>query len=112
VSQLIEPGYNAIIRAYGNNFVGGGWAEGTGDITWAILIDSAAVPGYDLILGSLGQVSNPTYHPCGFRVMEGQTVVFQVTNNAVVVAGQLTGARLIGYYYPKEYDDPSRGANP
>ena len=112
VSQLIEPGYNAIIRAYGNNFVGGGWVEGSGAVTWQILIDNAAVPGYDLILGSLGSPANPTYHPCGFRVMEAQTVIFQVTNVSVVLAGQLSGARLVGYYYPKEYDDPSRGANP
>jgi hypothetical protein len=30
----------------------------------------------------------------------------------VVLAGQLSGGRLMGYRYPKEYDDPSRGANP
>jgi hypothetical protein len=112
VSVQIEAGYNAIIRAYGNNFVGGGWTEGSGAVTWQILIDTAAVPGYDAILGSLGSPANPTYHPSGFRVMETQTLVLQVTNVSIVVAGQLSGGRLVGYYYPKEYDDPSRGANP
>lgn len=112
VSQLIENSYNAIIRAYANNFVGGGWVEGSGSVTWQIAIDSAAVPGYDTILASLGSPANPVYHPSGIRTMEGQTIVLSVTNVSVVLAGQLVGGRLMGYYYPKEYDDPSRGANP
>jgi len=29
-----------------------------------------------------------------------------------VLAGQLSGGRWMGYYYPLEYDDPSRGGNP
>jgi hypothetical protein len=112
VSQLIEPGYNAIIRAYANNFVGGGWVEGSGSVLWQIVIDSAPAPGYDSIPASLGSPANPVYHPCGIRVMEGQTVSLLVTNVSVVLAGQLSGGRLMGYYYPKEYDDFSRGGNP
>lgn len=112
VSQRIEMGYNAIIRAYANNFVGGGWTEGSGSVTWQIAIDNAPVPGYDLIPASLGSPANPVYHPSGFRVMERQTLILTVTNVSVVVAGQLSGGRLMGYYYPKEYDDPSRGSNP
>jgi hypothetical protein len=112
VSQLIEPGYNAIIRAYANNFVGGGWTEGSGSVTWQIALDTAPAPGYDTILASLGSPANPVYHPCGIRVLEGQTIILTVTNVSVVLAGQLSGGRLMGYYYPKEYDDPSRGGNP
>ena len=112
VSLLVEPGYNAIIRAYANNFVGGGWTEGSGAVTWQIAIDSAPVPGYDTIPASLGSPANPVYHPSGIRVQEGQTIALFVTNVSVVLAGQLSGGRLMGYYYPKEYDDPSRGANP
>jgi hypothetical protein len=112
VTQMIESGYNAVIRAYGNNFVGGGWTEGSGSVTWQIAIDSAPVPGYDLIPASLGSPANPVTHPSGFRVLEGQTVTLIVTNVSVVLAGQLSGGRLLGYYYPKEYDDASRGSQP
>lgn len=112
VSVLIEPGYNAIIRAYANNFVGGGWVEGSGAVLWQISIDSAPVSGYDVIPASLGSPANPVYHPSGFRVMEGQRVSLLVTNVSVVLAGQKSGGRLMGYYYPKEYDDFSRGGNP
>ena len=112
VTQLIEPGNNAIIKAYASNFVGGGWTEGSGSVLWQISIDSAPAPGYDAILASLGSPANPVAHPCGIRLMEGQTVVLSVTNVSVVLAGQLSGGRLMGYYYPKEYDDYSRGGNP
>ncbi len=112
VTVLMEPGYNLIIRAYANNFVGGGWTEGSGSVTWQINVDNAAVDGYDTIPASLGSPANPVYHPCGIRIMDGQTVNLIVTNVSVVLAGQLSGGRLMGYRYPKEYDDPSRGANP
>lgn len=112
VQQQIEPGYNSIIRAYGNNFVGGGWTEGSGQVLWQIAIDNAPVPGYDAILASLGSPANPVVHPSGIRVAENQTITLSVTNVSVVLAGQLSGGRLMGYYYPREYDDPTRGANP
>lgn len=112
VSVLMEPGYNLIIRAYANNFVGGGWTEGSGSVTWQIAVDTAPVDGYDTIPASLGSPANPVYHPCGIRVQDGQTVILTVTNVSVVLAGQLSGGRLMGYRYPKEYDDPTRGANP
>src|ERR1700758_3836772 len=47
VSVLLEPGYNLVIRAYANNFVGGGWTEGSGSVTWQINVDNAPVDGYD-----------------------------------------------------------------
>jgi len=112
LTRQLDAGYNGTVRAYGNNFVGGGWTEGSGAVTWAILIDNAPVPGYDNILGSLGSPSNPTYHPCGIRVNEGATLILQVTNVSVVLAGQVIGGRWMGYQYPKEYDDPSMGGTP
>lgn len=109
LKRTIDPGYNSVLVAFANNFVGGGWTEGSGAITWQILIDGAAVPGYDLIPASLGSPANPVRHPSGIRVFEGQTVVLLATNNSVVLAGQLTGGRWQGYFYPKEYEDPSYG---
>ena len=109
LQRTIEAGFNSVLLAYGNNFVGGGWTEGSGSVTWQILIDGRAVPGYDLIPASLGSPANPPRHPCGFRVLESQTVQLIVTNNSVVVAGQLSGGRWQGYFYPKEYEDPSYG---
>jgi hypothetical protein len=102
----IEPGYNAVILMEANNFIGGGWTEGSGAVTWSITRDGAPVPGYDLIVASLGSPANPTRHPSGFRVKENSVLQLNVTNVSVVLAGQLSGGRLAGWYYPKEYENP------
>lgn len=107
ISILIPTGHNGIITNIANNFVGGGWTEGTGAVTWQISRDNAAVDGYDLILASLGSPANPVRHPSGFRVFENQLVTLFVSNVSVVLAGQLSGGRLMGWYYPKEYEDPN-----
>lgn len=109
LTRTIDAGYNSIFLALANNFVGGGWTEGSGSVTWQVLIDGAAQPGYDLIPASLGSPANPVRHPSGFRVFESSTVQLVVTNNSVVLAGQLSGGRWQGYFYPKEYEDPSFG---
>lgn len=107
ISIQIPTGNNGIIANVGNNFVGGGWTEGGGAVTWQIARDGAPVDGYDLILGSLGSPSNPTRHPSGFRVFENQVVTLSVSNVSVVLAGQLSGGRFMGWYYPIAYEDPN-----
>ena|SRR6266403_6159098 len=109
LARTIEPGYNSVFLALANNFVGGGWTEGSGSVTWQVLIDGAALPGYDSIPASLGSPANPVRHPSGFRVFESSTIQLIVTNVSVVLAGQLSGGRWQGYFYPKEYEDPSFG---
>ena len=107
ISFKVPTGRNGVIQKVGNNFVGAGWVEGSGDIIWRILVDSATPPGansYANILGSLGSPSNPV-GISGFRVFENQLLTFIAHNNAVIVAGQQVGARLIGYLYPREYED-------
>lgn len=107
ISIQIPTGNNGIITTYGNNFVGGGWVEGGGAVTWQIARDGAPVDGYDTIVGSLGSPASPTRHPAGIRVFENQVVTLSVTNVSVVLAGQLSGGRLLGWYYPIEYEDPN-----
>lgn len=109
LTRTIDAGYNAVLQSFANNFVGGGWTEGSGSVTWQILIDGAAVPGYDLIPASLGSPANPVHHPSGIRVFESSTIQLIVNNVSVVLAGQLSGGRWQGYFYPKEYEDPSFG---
>ena len=103
-SIKIPTGHNGVITNVANNFVGGGWTEGSGAIVWTISRDGAPVDGYSNIPGSLGSPSSPPRLPSGFRVFENQLVTFTVTNNSIVLAGQLIGARLMGWYYPKEYE--------
>ena len=114
ISFTVPPGRNGIINKVACNFVGGGWVEGSGDVVWRILIDGTPPPGatdYDNILASLGGPSQPT-GIAGFRIFENQVVTFVVVNSAsganggVVLAGQRAGARLTGWTYPRDIEEP------
>jgi hypothetical protein len=109
----VPIGRNGIINKVANNFVGGGWIEGTGDVLWRILVDGAAPPSansYGSIPASLGSPANPT-QISGFRIFENQVITVVGFNNpggpngGVVVAGQLLGARICGYLYPRHLED-------
>ncbi len=107
ISYTVPPGRNAIINRVANNFVGGGWVEGSGDLVWRILVDGTPPPGatnYDNILGSLGNPASPI-PIAGFRIYENQVLTLVVFNSAVVVAGQRSGGRLMGYNYPREAEE-------
>lgn len=106
VSYTVPIGRNGIIKKVANNFVGGGWVEGTGQIIWQILLDGTPPPGansYANILGSLGSPASPT-EISGFRVRENQVLTLVAQNISVLVAGQLVGGRLVGFQYPKEFE--------
>lgn len=101
VSFQVPGGYHGVITGIGNQFVGGGFTEGTGDLVWRIESDGAAIRGYGSILSSLGTTSAPgnrSKNP--IRVYEHQTVQLILSNVAVVVAGQPLLGLLEGYYYP------------
>jgi hypothetical protein len=107
ISFQVPLGRNGIIKKVGNNFVGGGWTEGAGAAVWQILVDGAPPPGatsYDNILASLGLPANPT-EIAGFRIYENQVLTLVVKNISVIVAGQLSGGRLLGYLYPREQEE-------
>jgi hypothetical protein len=107
LSFEVPPGRNGMIKAVGNNFVGGGWQEGSGNLIWRILVDGGTPPGantYHAIKGSLGNPSSPT-PIAGFRIMENQLLTFVAENFTIVPAMQLVGARLLGYTYPRELEE-------
>lgn len=109
LSFQVPLGRNGKIFAIGNNFVGGGWAEGSGNVIWQVLVDGAPPAGamsYDSILGSLGSPASPT-RIAGFRIFENQILSLVVKNVNVVLAGQLSGGRILGYLYPREMEDSS-----
>lgn len=110
----VPLGYNGVIKKVANNFVGGGWVEGTGDVIWKILVDGGGIPGansYSSIVASLGSPANPVELPGGFRIFENQVLTLIAFNNpggpngGVVVAGQRVGGRLVGYLYPRELEE-------
>lgn len=112
ISYVVPPGRNGVINKIANNFVGGGWTEGTGDVIWRLLVDGTPPPGansYDTIKASLGNPASPT-GIAGFRIFENQVVTLIAFNNpagpngGVIVAGQLVGARFVGWNYPTDIE--------
>ena len=109
ISFTVPTGRNGVVYGIANNFIGGGWTEGSGAVYWQILVNGAAPPGatsYSKILDSLGSIPAPT-RIAGFRIMENQVVSIAVTNVSIVVAGQLIGGRLLGHFYPKDLEADS-----
>lgn len=106
LSFTVPIGRNGVINKIACNFVGGGWVEGSGDVVWRILVDGAPPPGatsYNSIIASAGSPANPV-KISGFRVFENQLITLIARNVAIIPAGQLVGGRLMGYYYPREFE--------
>jgi hypothetical protein len=102
VQFKVPKGYNGIINYLANEYVGGGFVQGAGGVTWEIFKDFQGLipaPNFQRIVASLGVVANPAKLN-GIRIKEGQLVTLVVNNVAVVVAGQLIGGLLGGYFYP------------
>jgi hypothetical protein len=116
VSFTVPQGRNGIINRLANVFVGGGFQEGQGLITWQLAMDDTnstnpiIVPNFDEINASLGTVYNPAILN-GIRVKENQLVALTVENEVagVVPAGQLIGGLLGGYFYPVDLEPPMIG---
>lgn len=101
VSLQVPEGYHGVITGIANQFVGGGWTEGTGDLLWRIVADGAAVRGYETILATLGTMSAPgdrSKNP--IRIFENQLVELILNNVAVIVSAQALLGLFTGYFYP------------
>lgn len=112
LSFKVPIGRNGVVNKIANNFVGGGWTAGTGDIIWRILIDGATPPGatsYHQIDDSLGSPAQPV-GISGFRIFENQTLQLVALNNpagangGVIIAGQRVGGRLCGHLFPRDME--------
>lgn len=107
IGYTVPIGRNGIINQIANNFVGGGFQEGQGNLVWRLLVDGGTPPGansYHEILGSLGSPAAPT-RIAGFRIFENQVITFVAQNIEIMQADQIVGARLLGYLYPRELEE-------
>lgn len=108
VQFTVPQGYNGLINRFGNVFVGGGFQEGAGLITYTLYADfnpGIVATGFNNIRASLGSIVAPTILN-GIKIKENQVVTL-VVNNAnpgVVPAGQLVGGIIGGFYYPVQLE--------
>lgn len=104
----VPRGKNGVVVRISNQFVGGGWTEGTGDLVWRIEADGVPVRDYESIIASLGTTSNPADRRGNpIRVFENQVVRLICNNVAVPVAGQPLLGLLGGWFYPIEQEGES-----
>lgn len=98
---LVPTGLDGVIKWYSNNFEGGGFVNGSGDIVWRIRINGRAVRNFDNILFESGTVEKPRRLAAGIRIYSGQRVTYTVQH----VANPLLGVEpivcsFVGYFYP------------
>ena len=98
----VPGGKNGTIKWIGNNYVGAGFTEGTGDLVWQLQADAQPIRNMQNIIGS---------ETATIRIYESQTITLVCRNVAVVAAGQLLGGRLSGWYYPIDYDSQVKVSN-
>jgi len=103
VEFVVPVGRSGVIKWIGNEFVGGNWVNGDGNLLWQILINGAAVKNFERIVMSLGTVQSPS-EVATLRLRENDLVQFVIQNIGVPSAGQLVLGELRGWYYPKELD--------
>lgn len=110
VSFKVPAGRNCVINRIANVYVGGGFEEGEGLVTWQLFQDATAfgtarggvvMPNFDDIVASLGTVANPG-ELNGLLANEAQLVALIVFNDPLgpLFAGQRIGGLIGGYYYP------------
>lgn len=104
---FVPNGYQGVINQMGNNFVGGGFVDGSGGLVWQLLLDGQPYPNFENIIASLGNPANPSVIGA-VQLRERQHVQLVVKNVSVVTAGQLIGGRLSGFYYPLELADTTQ----
>lgn len=94
---------NGEIEFIANDFVGGGWNPGSGELIWQLLIDGVPVQGYDAILDSMGTNNSPGWLGKGaIQFSEGQLIQLQVRNVSVIVNQQVLTGMLRGTFFPLE----------
>lgn len=107
IQRTVPNGYQSVINQLGNNFVGGGFTDGSGALVWQLTLDGVPYPNFDAIIASLGNPANPSLIGA-VGAKERQVIALTIKNVSVVVAGQLIGGRLSGYDYPLELADATQ----
>lgn len=100
LSYLCPPGWDGEVTHLSYNLAGGGFNQGSGDVVARIVIDGAAVKGYDTILTELGSPQTPRPSN-GIRIHSGQLLQLIVDNNTLNIGGAFLIGAFIGRLWQK-----------
>jgi hypothetical protein len=103
LTLVVPQGNDGVINRIHNNFTGGGFVEGSGDIVWQITINGRAVKNYDQILTEKGS-TQWLQKIAPIRIYSGQTIQYLVNhvNNPLLSNGFII-CGFSGYFYPNTY---------
>lgn len=102
VLQFVVPnGFDGTIKRLSNNYIGGGFVSGSGDLIWRILADGRAIKNFHNITSEFGNLSSPLDVDY-IRIFSGQLIQFTVTHVANAALANSTTCHLAGYYYPRK----------
>lgn len=95
----VPEGWDGIVSKIANVYIGTGFTEASGDLTWAILVNgNQPVKNYGEIITTFGSVAQPR-DISGFIVRSKQTVQYKFTyTNPGLAAGSVYAA-LSGYFW-------------
>jgi hypothetical protein len=94
VSFNVPAGWDGVIRKMSWNYTGGGFVQGSGDLSWFVRIAGAMAPDYFNVLSEFGSPQQP--RDTTIIVREGQLVELLVSV-AVVAAIPIAGTFIIGF---------------
>lgn len=100
VTLNVPQGWDGVVLRIANVFIGTGFQEASGDLTWGIFINgNQPVRNYGQIITTFGSVAYPR-EISGFIVRAGQSVVYNVINaNAALTGGTFIYCTLSGYFW-------------
>jgi hypothetical protein len=104
VTFQVPIGYDGVINATTNHFLGLGFAEGSGDIEWRIQLSRRYAPDYGLILTTLGDLTSPAgFAGNGIRVYSNEVIRYlaRITNFATLDPAGRVLCALSGWFYPR-----------
>jgi hypothetical protein len=107
VSQIIDAGKNGVLKWFANQYVGGGFTDGSGALVWRLTIDGVPVPGFENIIVSLGTNQIPR-EIAPVLLPAQKRITLAVTNVSIVPAGQIIEGGIAGWLYPLDEEPPGR----
>lgn len=103
VSFQVPTGYDGVIQQLVNFYTGGGFDEGSGQLTWRLKDNFRWVKDYGEILVTMGSLATPyTVFQGPIRISTRQTITYYV-NNALAsgIAGGRVVCAVLGWFYPR-----------
>jgi len=99
LSFSVDDGYDGVINALSCNFLGGGFADFSGDIVWTLYADSKPIRNFQSITSQKGTVQQPR-QVSPIRIYANQVITWVVTHVGNVVLNGNVVCTLTGFVYP------------